>query len=251
MTEIVFIGTSDALGAGGRRQSAVLLRAPNGGVLLDCGMSTNAGLADLQIDRAEIDTVLISHFHADHFGGLPLLLLASMYEDRRVKPLRIAGPPGVEERVQTLARAMGHPIGDRDGRPPRDWTFPIHFEEYLPGAEIEIGPARVRSFDVHHQPDSKPHGLALTLGSQRIAYTGDTGWFEGLTGAVAGSDLLICECTFATDTFEYHLNYEELLTRREQFDCGRMILTHLGAQMTARRGKCEIETADDGLRVSV
>ncbi len=245
VTEIVFIGTSDAFGAGGRRQSAVLLRAPNGGVLLDCGATTNSGLADLQIDRAEIDTVLISHFHGDHFAGLPPLLLAALYEDQRVQPLRIAGPPGVEQRVRALAQAMGHPIDDRA------WTFPMHFEEYPRGAEAELGPARIRSFDVHHQPDSKPHGLILTLGSHRIAYTGDTGWFDGLTREVAGSDLLICECTFATKNFKYHLSYEELIARREQFDCGRMILTHLGAEMTALRGTCEFETADDGLHLSV
>ena len=245
MTEIVFIGTSDAFGAGGRRQSAVLLRAPNGGVLLDCGATTNSGLADLQIDRAEIDTVLISHFHGDHFAGLPLLLLAALYEDQRAQPLRIVGPPGIEKRTRALAQAMGHSIDDRE------WTFPIHFEEYPRGAETEIGPARIRSFDVHHQPDSKPHGLVLTLASQQIAYTGDTGWFEGLPGAVAGSELLICECTYATETFEYHLNYEALVAQREQFDCGRMILTHLGAEMTARRGTCEFETADDGLRVTL
>ena len=107
MSEVVFVGTSDAFGAGGRRQSALLVRAPSGGLLVDCGTTTTMGLAALGIERAEIDAVLISHFHGDHFGGIPSLLLAALYEDLRRKPLVIAGPHGIERRVHQLATAMG------------------------------------------------------------------------------------------------------------------------------------------------
>ena len=123
MSEVVFVGTSDAFGAGGRRQSAVFLRAPTGGVLIDCGATTCAGLNELGIPREEIDTLLISHFHGDHFGGIPLLLLASLYEDQRKAPLRIAGPPGIEARVRGLAAAMGYAMEGRD------WSFEISFDE--------------------------------------------------------------------------------------------------------------------------
>ena len=75
MSEVVFIGTSDAFGAGGRRQSAILARAPGGGVLLDCGTTTSTGLCELGISRDEIDAIVISHFHGDHYGGIPILLL--------------------------------------------------------------------------------------------------------------------------------------------------------------------------------
>ena len=70
--------------------------------------TTGTGLADLGIARAEIDAIVVSHFHADHFGGIPLILLAALYEDQRREPLRIAGPPGVEQRVRALARAINH-----------------------------------------------------------------------------------------------------------------------------------------------
>ena len=77
MSELVLIGTSDAFGAGGRRQSAYLLRTPGGSVLLDCGGSTVSGLSALGIPRDEIDAILVTHFHADHFGGIPLQLLGA------------------------------------------------------------------------------------------------------------------------------------------------------------------------------
>jgi ribonuclease BN (tRNA processing enzyme) len=245
MSEVIFVGTSDAFGAGGRRQSAVLLRTGNGGVLVDCGTTTGSGLADLGIERAEIDVIVVSHFHADHFGGIPLLLLAALYEDARRQTLRIAGPPGVEERVRRLASAMGHAIEDRN------WTFPIEFHELPVGRELELGPARVNSFETRHQPDSHPHGLVIRAGRERIAYSGDTGWFEALPQQVGAADLFICECTYHDFDFEYHLNLRELSSRRSQFECGRMVLTHLGQEMTDRRGRCGFETADDGLAIKL
>lgn len=243
MSEVVFIGTSDAFGAGGRRQSAIFVRAPSGGILLDCGGTTLTGLQELGIERGEIDTILLSHFHGDHFGGVPPLLLASLYEDRRSAPLRVAGPPGVEARVRALASTMGFGLEEQE------WRFPLRFEEFRGEAPLELGPVRASAFPTHHSPDSMPHGLSLELGAQRLAYSGDTGWFDGLPKAVAGADLFVSECTYAAPGFEYHLNYEILLERLERFDCGRILLTHLGAQMAQRRGSCEIETADDGLRV--
>jgi ribonuclease BN (tRNA processing enzyme) len=245
VSEVLFIGTSDAFGAGGRRQSAVLLRTGGGAVLLDCGTTTGSGLGDLGVSRDEIDTILVSHFHADHFGGIPLLLLAALYEDTRRSPLLIAGPPGVEERVRVLASAMGHGIEDRE------WSFPIQFRELVPGRELALGPVRAHSFRTHHQPDSNPHGLVLQAGSERIAYSGDTGWFDALPREVGEANLFICECTYRDNGFEYHLNHELLCERREEFDCGRMVLTHLGSEMADRRGRCAFETADDGLAIKI
>ena len=245
MSDIVFIGTSDAFGAGGRRQSAVLLRAPQGGVLIDCGATTSTGLCELGIDRGEIDSILVSHFHGDHFGGIPFLLLAALYEDERKQPLRIVGPPGIQMRVHAVAAAMGYAIEERK------WTFPIHFEEFQVGRQIEAGPVRVSAFKTIHQPHTCPHGLLIDTGAHRVAYSGDTGWFDGLPRAVGDADLFICECTYHDYDFEFHINQQTLVERKHEFECGRIVLTHLGAEMTARRGEAAFETADDGLALKI
>jgi ribonuclease BN (tRNA processing enzyme) len=245
MSEVVFVGTSDAFGAGGRRQSALLLRAPQGGLLLDCGTTTASGLSALGIERDEIDAILVSHFHGDHFGGIPALLLAALYEDSRRKPLRIAGPPGIEWRVHQLASAMGYAIEERE------WSFAIEYLELRAGAAIEVGPVHVHSFDTKHQPHTHPHGLVVSAGRQRVGYSGDTGWFDELPRRVAGVDLFVCECTYHDTGFEFHLNHQALVKHKPEFDCGRMILTHLGSEMSARRGQCAFETADDGLRIKL
>ena len=243
MSELVFIGTSDAFGAGGRRQSALLVRGPGGSVLVDCGATTSGGLCDLGIARDEIDAILISHFHGDHFGGIPFLLLGALYEDRRRRPLAIAGPRGVEQRVRTLATAMGYSLDERE------WTFPIRFEELQAGREREIGPVSVEAFEVFHQPQTEPHGLALRFANRRLVYSGDTGFFPGLPERVGEADLFVCECTYHDNDFEYHISHKDLVARQHEFHCGRIVLTHLGDEMLAYREKAAFETADDGLRV--
>jgi ribonuclease BN (tRNA processing enzyme) len=89
----------------------------------------------------------------------------------------------------------------------------------------------------------------VTAGRQRIGYSGDTGWFADLPRQVSGVDLFVCECTYAVAGFEFHLSHQELVAHKPEFDCGRMVLTHLGAEMSGRRGECDFETADDGLTV--
>ncbi len=110
---------------------------------------------------------------------------------------------------------------------------------------------RARAFRTFHSPYSCPHGLSIDVGGRRLAYSGDTGWFDGLPDEIAGSDLFICECTLCAPVFEYHLDLNTLLERRDRFDCERLILTHLGAEMNEKRGQLEMESADDGTELDL
>jgi ribonuclease BN (tRNA processing enzyme) len=241
------IGTSDHFCSGGRRQAAYLVRGPSGAALIDCGLTTLAGLAALGVARTEIDAILISHFHGDHFGGVPSFLLAALdFEDRRRNPLVIAGPPGIEARVRGAARALGHPL---DGY---RFAFPLRFVELHADAPAEnVGPIRARVFEANHAPDSRPHGLLIEDGARRIAYSGDTGWFDALPSTVAGSDLFLCDCTHVRPEYSYHLSLEELTAKRELFDCGQIVLTHLGRRMRERGPAEGFAIADDGLAFKV
>lgn len=245
MTEVVFIGTGDAFGAGGRRQSAIFVRTNLGAALLDCGGTTGTGMSELGLARDEVDAIVISHFHGDHFAGIPGFLLASLYEDQRKNRLVIAGPPQIETRVRRLAQIIGYGIEDRD------WTFPIEFQELHPGEEKEIGPLRVQSFETHHQPEVCPHGLIVGGGPEKLVFSGDTGWFHDLPKHVRGAKLFICECTYHRPGFEYHMNYQDLNARKGEFDCEKLILTHLGSQMTERNEAFEIPIASDGTRLKL
>jgi ribonuclease BN (tRNA processing enzyme) len=241
VTEVLCVGTSDAFGAGGRRQSAYLVRSAGGGLLLDCGTTTATGLASLGIDRNEIDAIAVSHYHGDHFGGIPTLLLAAIYGDERRRPLHVAGPGGVEERVRGAAAALGHPLEGRE------LGFELHFHELRAGVRVRVASFELDAFAANHAPESCPHGLLCRVDGRSVAFSGDTGWFDGLPSAVGSADLFLCECTLERRGYPYHLSLEELAARRRSFRCERMVLTHFGPEMRARADYEGFEAADDGL----
>jgi len=245
MTEVLCVGTSDAFGAGGRRQSAYLVRAAGSSLLLDCGATTATGLASLGVDRNEVDAIAVSHYHGDHFGGIPALLLAAVYNDDRRRPLAVAGPVGVEERVRAAAAALGHGL---DGR---EIGFELRFHELRAEAPLRLGGFELEAFPTYHAPESCPHGLLCRADGRTIAFSGDTGWFDELPERVAGADLFLCECTLDRKGYPYHLSLEELAPRRHAFRCGRTLLTHLGPEVRARRDHFGYEVADDGLLVKL
>ena len=73
--------------------------------LIDCGASSLPALKRCGIARNDIDLILITHFHGDHFAGLPFFLLDAQFS-RRSRPLVIAGPAGIEARLTQVMEAL-------------------------------------------------------------------------------------------------------------------------------------------------
>ena len=117
--DLTIIGCGDAFGTGGRLQSAYLLDIGQRKVLLDCGATTQIGFNRIRFNANEIDTVLISHLHGDHYAGLVWMLLSALYVTKRKVPLRVVGPPTIEARFTAMvdrysARAESkRPVGAR------------------------------------------------------------------------------------------------------------------------------------------
>ena len=78
----------------------------DGNVLIDCGASSMVAIRKWDVDPNAVSTVLVSHLHGDHFGGLPFFLLDAQLVSRRTAPLTLAGPPGFEERLMIVMEAM-------------------------------------------------------------------------------------------------------------------------------------------------
>lgn len=240
-----FLGTGDAFSAAGSFQARYLVRATGTAVLLDCGSGTLTSLKRHRIDAAPIDFVLLSHLHGDHFAGLPFLFLEYTYEQPRQRPLTIAGPPGTEERVRALYSAAyrelaAHPL-----------PFPLVFTEMQPDQPVRFGDLTVEPFRVPHQESETSLGLRATLAGRTVLYSGDTGWTEELVTRSHGSDLFICECCYFDTRVSFHLDYPRLAEHRHRFGAKRMILTHLGREVIARRDEVAIELASDGLTVEL
>lgn len=72
--KIKFLGTGSAFTSLNRFHSSFIISSPNHNLLVDCGDGISKAILSQKIDFNSIDSILISHFHADHFSGLPSLL---------------------------------------------------------------------------------------------------------------------------------------------------------------------------------
>lgn len=87
-----FIGSGDAFGSGGRFNTCFHVQGAKSNFLIDCGASALVAMKGLKIDRNAIDLILLTHFHLDHFGGVPFFILDAQLVAKRGRPLTIAGP---------------------------------------------------------------------------------------------------------------------------------------------------------------
>lgn len=243
-TTVTVLGCGDAFASGGRLHACFYVQHENAGLLIDCGATVLTSLKRHGVALDEIDTVLISHFHGDHYGGLPYLLLECGVR-QRTKPLTIATPPGGQQRVAALLDLL-YPQTDA-------WkTLDLRFVEYLENSQwMDVPGARVAAFPVEHIEASCPHGLRLEIGGKVIGYSGDTGWTPVLADIAQDADLFICECNFYDTKSDTHLDYQTLLAHERELSCKQLLLTHLGEGMLARAGELAHGIAREGMQIGL
>ena len=243
-----FLGSGDAFGSGGRFQTCLCLEGPEGRrVLIDCGATALVAMKGAGIDPASVDSVLLSHLHGDHFGGLPFLTLDGQFA-RRETPLAVAGPPGTRDRL-TAAMEVLFPGSSTVAR-----RFPTDVIELSPGQSTAVGAVgavTVTGFPVEHASGAPSYALRVEWAGRVVAYSGDTEWCEGLIDAALGSDLFVCEAYTFERRIRYHLDHATLARHLARIGARRVILTHLGPDMLAHRHEAAVECADDGLVVEI
>lgn len=154
-------------------------------VLLDCGFTAPFALfAHLGRDTAlDLDMVWISHFHGDHFLGLPALLLR-FWEEGRDKPLTIVGQEGIEEKT-FQAMDLAYP-GVR-----QRFSFPVEFQQAIPGATLlPLGLSLQTAASDHPQPNLS---LRLSDGEHSLFYSGDGRPTEASLRLAMEADMIVHE----------------------------------------------------------
>jgi ribonuclease BN (tRNA processing enzyme) len=211
-------------------------------VLIDCGATSLVAMKRAGIDPASVGTVLLSHLHGDHFGGLPFLVLDGQFA-RRETPLTVAGPPGTRDRL-TAAMDVLFPGSSTVAR-----RFRTDVVELVPGLPTAIGALTVTGFPVEHASGAPSYALRVERAGRTVAYSGDTEWCDGLVDAARNADLFVCEAYTFERRIRYHLDHATLARHLDQIRARRVILTHLGPEMLARRDEAVAECASDGLVV--
>ena len=242
--QLTFLGSGDAFGGGGRFQACLHLAGGAEPLLLDCGATTLVALRRAGIDPSSLGYVALSHLHGDHFAGLPWLILYGQFASR-TRPLQIAGPAGVRERVERTFEAL-YP-----GAATVERAFPTTFAELSEHTQCELGPARITPFEVRHSSGAPSFALRVEYAGKVIAYSGDTEWTDALIDVADGADLFVCECNFFERRGPGHMNYRTLAEKRPRLRCDRLVLTHMSEQMLSRLGEVEFEAASDGAVIAL
>ena len=216
-----FVGSGDSFGSGGRFQTCILVDAPGRRFMIDFGASSLIALAQQRIDPNSIDSILITHLHGDHCGGVPFLLIDAM--------LDVLFP------------------GSEVMRP----RFPLAYVEMEPGRSHPIGDLVVTPHPARHTSQTNPTALRVEIAGKVIAYTGDGEWTDELAMIGHGADLVIAESYYYAKPIKWHLNYPDIRAHLADFGAKRVILTHMGREMLAHVDDVPEECAYDGLVVEL
>jgi ribonuclease BN (tRNA processing enzyme) len=239
-----FIGCGDAFGTGGRLNTCFHLVGREINALIDCGATSLVGLNKLAIDRNAINTIFITHFHADHIGGLPFFILEANYVLKRQSPLTIAGPPGLKSRYAEMMESA-YP-----GTSALQLSFPLTLREVEIGERNEIGHTRATPFRVVHDERAGPClGYRCEAEGKIVSYSGDTQWTDTVIDIGSNADLFICEAYTRDKPITSHMALSSLEKHLGQIRPKRLVLTHMSNDMLARRREVPFETAEDGMIV--
>lgn len=226
--KLTIVGCGDAFGSGGRGNTCFWLETARGTLAIDFGASALPALKALALDPNQIDAVVLSHLHGDHFGGLPFLLLDAQFLSRRDRPLLIAGPPGTRARLDGLMEVFF----------PRStgstWKFAWSVQEIAPSVPDTVLGHPIVTAEVIHRSGAPSTALRLTDGETAFAYSGDTEWTDALLPIARGTDLFICECYAYAGKLAGHMSWEILKDRLKDLAAKRTMVTHMNATMLSR-----------------
>lgn len=241
-----FVGCGDAFGSGGRFNTCFHVTGERTNLLIDCGASSLVALKQLGIDRNAISTIVVTHFHADHFGGVPFFMLDAQFFSKRRSPLAIVGPTGLKgwyERVMETAFP---------GSSQASQKFDLHLVEIAAGETVSVNETTVRAFQALHGPPGGPYlAVRIEAEGKAIAYTGDTEWTPDLIAAGKEADLFIAEAYFRDKSIATHLSLNAIEANLSAIAPKRLILTHMSDDMLKHPDRELYDNAEDGMIVAV
>jgi len=235
--DVVFLGTSGSTPTAQRALSATLVRRGGDKLLFDCAEGTQRQLLRSDVGLVDLEDVFLTHFHADHYLGLPGMLKTYSLRGREL-PLTLYGPRGLRELLASLRRIFGR------------LTYPVEPVELEPGAVLARAGYRLETFAVHHGvsavgyalvelerpgrfdvetadrlgvPDGPERGrlqagepvvlpdgrevkpedvLGPPRAGRKLVLSGDTAPAASVVDAAADADVLVHEATFLADERE-------------------------------------------------
>jgi ribonuclease Z len=285
---VTFIGTAASVPTKARGTAATLIARGGERWLVDCGEGTQRQLLRSGLGLVDLDLILVTHLHGDHFLGLPGLVKTFGLRGRE-RPLRIVGPRGILELFDRLGGVVG--------RTP----YPLRVEEATAETVHETDGAVIESFHTHHSVPSLGYAIveeprpgafdvaaAVALGvpagpmfgrlqrgepvavdgrevrpdqvmgparsGRRVVLSGDTRPCMATASAAEGADLLVHEATFLESERDRaietgHSTAREAAIIAREAGVRLLALTHLSSRFMPRDARAEAEAEFDNVAV--
>jgi ribonuclease Z len=146
--DLVFLGTAASMPTAQRGPAALLVRRGSERLLFDCGEGTQRQLQRSSIGLPDLQEIFLTHFHADHFLGLPGMLKTFALRGRDETPVTVYGPRGLRELFNRLGPFVGR------------LPYPLTVVELEPGKRLERGDYTIEGFPVEHGCDALGYIIA-------------------------------------------------------------------------------------------
>jgi ribonuclease BN (tRNA processing enzyme) len=248
------VGSSPAMPRPGSACSSYLLQAKAAAVVLDLG---NGALAKLQLATGytQVDAIVISHMHPDHFFDLVPLRYGLKYGPApRTQPLPLWLPPNGMEKLIELGEYVS---GDRGGQ---FFDEVYSMREYDPDQPLTIGGIRLRFRLTRHFITA--FAIRAECGGASITYSADTAPCDAVVELAGGSSIFLCEAALGLDMEEGergHSSAEEAGEMARRAGVARLVLTHYSTAYSPdalvaaakHRFSGPVELAIDGLDLTV
>jgi ribonuclease Z len=268
---VLFLGTAGSMPTVQRAPASLLIRRGGDRLLIDCGEGTQRQLLR-SIGLPDIEHVFLTHFHADHFLGLPGMMKTFALRGRTV-PLNVYGPRGLKALMADLRRIYGK------------LSYPVNLRELAPSETVELGDFRVGAYAVVHRTEAVGYALveddrpgrfdpdrALGLGvpsgpafgrlqrgeaveaggrvvepgevmgearpGRTVVFSGDSEPCDTTAAVAAGAELLVHDGTFADEELERarqtgHSTARQAAELAREAGVSLLALTHLSSRYFA------------------
>jgi ribonuclease BN (tRNA processing enzyme) len=225
--QITVLGKSPAWQDANGACSGYLVEEAGLTLLLDCGNGV-FGKLRARMDFADVDAVVLSHLHADHFLDLIPFAYALLYAPRRqpdpVRP-RLYGPPDAGDVFRQVTGAFNTPDLIEDA---------FSLEEYSTDSVLEIGPLRLRFHPVPHYVPTWAIEIVSTVTGGRFTFSADCCPNDALVRFAAGTDLLLIEAALPRpepDGSRGHLTPAEAGEHGRRAGARRLVVTHFAEEL--------------------
>jgi ribonuclease BN (tRNA processing enzyme) len=250
---VTVLGKSPAWQDAGGACSGYLVEDADTCVLVDCGSGVFSKLRRFR-DYVDVDAIVITHMHADHFLDVIPFACALTYAPRQ-QPVPVDRWPGTDTParprllVPSGAMATLRTIASAGGQPALlDQAFAM--TEYDAAAPLAIGALDVRFQPVpHFLPSNAIQVRSNDVPARRFTFGGDHGPTDALVGFADASDLLILEATLPRPEREGprgHLTPGEAGEHAARCNAARLVLTHISDELDWDWAVAEARRSFDG-----